>query len=244
MKLCVFGSQGRMGKLVREEAGDSVIACYDARPPGRSPVEPLPGETDVVIDFSLPSAWHDLDTLLSSGDAALVSGTTGLGPSEEKMLRSWSRQRPVFYSSNMSRGIYVLGKLLKQAALMLKDQFSLEIVEYHHSGKVDSPSGTALTLAEIWRSAEGGGELVMGRSGPAGPREDEEIGIHSVRGGDVTGDHELNLLGQGERLCLSHSATGRRTFALGALRAAQFLRGMEPGLYGMEDMMNKRKEDR
>ncbi|MBD3278523.1 MAG: 4-hydroxy-tetrahydrodipicolinate reductase, partial [Candidatus Aegiribacteria sp.] len=177
MKLCVFGSQGRMGKLVREEAGDSVIACYDTHPPARNAGEALPAETDVVIDFSLPSAWNDLDTLLSSSHIALVSGTTGLGTHEEEMLRRWSRRRPVFYSSNMSRGIYVLGKLLEQAAMMLKDQFSLEIVEYHHSGKVDSPSGTAMTLAEIWQGAGGGSELVMGRSGSAGPRSEDEIGI-------------------------------------------------------------------
>lgn len=244
MKLCVFGSQGRMGTLVRREAGDSVVACYDSRPPGRSSAEPLSKEVDVVVDFSLPSAWNDLDTLLRSGGAALVSGTTGLEAPQEEMLVKWSRERPVFYSSNMSRGIFVLGKLLEQAASMLKDQFSLEIVEYHHSGKVDSPSGTALALAEIWKRSEGGSELVMGRSGPAGPRGAEEIGVHSVRGGDVAGDHELHLLGQGERLRLTHSATGRRTFALGALRAAQFVCGREPGLYGMEDMMNQRKEDR
>ncbi len=239
MKLCVFGSEGRMGRLVREEAGDSVAACYDVIQPGTSVDVPLPEEIDVVLDFSLPSAWNDLDRLISPGSAALVTGTTGLSTREKEMLAGWAEKRAVFASSNMSVGIYVLGKLLASAGEMLAEDFNLEIIECHHSGKVDSPSGTALTLAGIWEKSGGGGRRMLGRSGPAGPRSPDETGIHSLRGGDVAGDHHLHLLGKGERLLLSHSATSRRTFAAGALKAAQYVIGKAPGIYTMDDLMRR-----
>ncbi|MCD4848170.1 MAG: 4-hydroxy-tetrahydrodipicolinate reductase [Candidatus Aegiribacteria sp.] len=242
MKICVFGSEGRMGRLVREEAGSSIIACYDITTPGNSVDGKLPPEVDTVIDFTLPSAWEDLDKLLQGNTAGLVSGTTGLGNAEMELLRKWSSVRPVFFSSNMSMGIFVLGRLLQTAASMLADDFDLEIVEFHHSGKIDSPSGTALTLLNIWEKNGGGKKITYGRSGPAGPRSPDETGIHSVRGGDIVGDHQLYLLGDGEKLLLSHSATGRRTFAIGALKAADFIFGKPPGLYSMEDMMSKRDE--
>jgi len=238
MKLCIFGSEGRMGKLIREEAGDSVIACYDVIPPGIGSYTPVPEAVDVVLDFSLPSAWKDLDRLLDTTSAALVTGTTGLGPSEKEMLISWSGERAVFSSSNMSIGIYVLGKLLATAGQMLAEDFDLEIVECHHAGKVDSPSGTALALNDIWKKNGGGNRETLGRSGKTGPRPHDETGIHSIRGGDVAGDHQLHLLGKGERLLLAHMATGRSTFATGALKAAEFVIGKTPGLYSMDDLMN------
>ncbi len=239
MKLCVFGSEGRMGRLLREEAGDSVIACYDLIPPGTKADVPLPEEVEVVLDFSLPSAWKDLDRLLSPSSASLVTGTTGLGYHEKEILAGWASERAVFVSSNMSIGIYVLGKLLASAGEMLAGDFDLEIVECHHSGKVDSPSGTALTLAGIWEKSGGGIRRMFGRSGAAGPRNSDETGIHSLRGGDVAGDHQLHLLGKGERLLLSHSATGRRTFAAGALKAAEYINGKAPGIYTMDDLIQR-----
>lgn len=235
-RIAVFGSEGRMGRLVREEAGASVLACYDSHPPGLGPDIPLPAGTEAVIDFSLPSAWGDLDRILRGNVTALVTGTTGIGQAEEAMLLRWAEVRPVFRAANMSLGIYVLGRLLAEAAGLLGDGFDLEIVEFHHRGKMDSPSGTALSLLDIWRDSGGGASMVTGRSGAVGPRGSSETGMHSVRGGDVAGEHQLHLLGDGERLLLSHMATGRRTFALGALRAASFVSGREPGIYGMEDI--------
>ncbi len=239
MKLCIFGSEGRMGRLLQEEAGDSVAACYDALPPGMKADVPLPDDIDVVLDFSLPSAWKDLDRLLGGSTAALVTGTTGLGPQEMEMLAGWAKDRAVFASSNMSVGIYVLGKLLAFAGEMLAGDFDLEIVECHHSGKIDSPSGTALTLAGIWEESGGGSRKTFGRSGSAGPRSSAETGIHSMRGGDVAGEHQLHLLGKGERLLLCHSAAGRRTFAAGALKAAEYINGKPPGIYTMDDLMRR-----
>jgi 4-hydroxy-tetrahydrodipicolinate reductase len=235
--LAVFGSEGRMGRLFREIAGESVLACYDAAPPGLPVSRPLPPEVEVVLDFSLPEAWGDLDRLLTGNRAALVSGTTGLGAAEEALLRKWSSERAVFHESNMSVGIHVLGMLLRTAGRLLSDRFDLEVVEVHHGGKLDSPSGTALRLVEIWEAEGGGGGRAYGRSGRTGPRERAETGIHSLRGGDVAGVHQLHLLGHGERILLEHAATGRATFAEGALRAAAFLRGKPPGLYGMDDLL-------
>ena len=116
MKLCVFGSEGRMGRLIRQEAGDSVVACYDLVPPGTPPDVPLPDDVEVVLDFSLPSAWKDLDRLLKGSSAALVTGTTGLGTEHREMLGAWALERAVFAAANMSVGIHVLGRLLDLAA--------------------------------------------------------------------------------------------------------------------------------
>lgn len=236
--IAVFGGEGRMGRLVRGLAGDAVLASYDTVPPGLSCDRPLPPGVDTVIEFSLPGAWPDLDRLLAGNRAALVSGTTGLGASDEALLRKWAGERAVFRSANMSVGIHVLGRLLRTAGRLLSDRFDLEVVEIHHGGKLDSPSGTALHLADIWESAGGGGRRVTGRSGRSGPRDRAETGIHALRGGDVAGEHQLHLLGQGERLLLAHSTTGRQTLAEGALRAARFLAGKPPGLYGMDDLLD------
>ncbi len=230
MKYAVFGARGRMGTSVTREArAQSVLltALLDCD----SQME-IPTGTDVVLDFSSPTAWADLDKALSGSPAALVSGTTGLDDACRAMLERWSRERPVFYSSNMCTGVFVLNRLVRQARAMLGEGFDVELVEIHHRNKVDSPSGTALALLEGLE-----GNVVFGRHGNTGVRSGSEVGVHSLRGGDVFGEHQVHLLGQGERLCLTHMTTDRSVLALGALRAARFIAGMAPGLYGMEDML-------
>jgi len=241
MKCALFGCLGRMGRQVLDEAGGrlSIEACYDTGPPALLSDRPLPEGTEVVIDFSSPDAWTDLDRLLEPTDAALVTGTTGLGPPQEEMLARWITGRPVFRASNMSRGVYVLGRLLEKASALLGDDFDMEILEAHHGMKADSPSGTARELIGIW-SERHPGPLAYGREGRTGPRSGGEIGVHSMRGGDVVGEHEIHLLGSGERLLLAHRASSRRTFAAGAVSAALWIAGREPGLYGMRDMMEDR----
>lgn len=243
--IAVFGCEGRMGRLVSSLIKNSsdleLCAGYDIFQNGLSADNPLPGQTDVVIDFSSPSAWEDLDRLLSgSAGVSLVSGTTGLEEKHREKLRKWSEKRAVFYSPNMSRGIFALGRLLEKAAEMLSDEgFDIEIVEIHHRGKLDNPSGTALHMAEIWREQAGSGNLLWGRHGRTAPRNPEDICMHAVRGGDVVGEHQVHLLGNGERLILSHQATSRNTFALGALAAARFVAGLKsPGFYVMEDLFS------
>ncbi len=236
----LFGGEGRMGAALRGEAADygvRIAAVYDISPPGIPGGTSLPLDIDVVIDFSAASAFQDLDRLLAGRPAALVTGTTGLGPAEKRLLEKWSADRAVFHSPNMSLGVHLLSMLVCEAARLSAGRFDLEIVETHHRGKVDSPSGTALRLLEAWTAGSGSELLpVNGRAGRAGPRRPDEAGLHAVRGGDVAGDHEVHLLGDGERLCLSHRSSGRRTFAIGALRAAVFVAGRGPGLYGMDDL--------
>ncbi len=229
MRYAVFGAMGRMGSSVIREAGNLSFELTASIDLGSRMA--VPAGTDVIFDFSSPSAWSDLDRAVSGSAAALVSGTTGLDEACRGMLERWSRERPVFYSSNMSTGVFVLNRLARQARAMLGEGFDVELVEIHHRNKVDSPSGTAMTLVE-----GSTGNVVYGRRGNTGVRSADEIGVHSLRGGDVYGEHQVHLLGQGERLCLTHMTTDRRVLALGALRAAGFIAGMPPGLYGMEDM--------
>lgn len=242
-RLVVFGGGGRMGRAVRDAAGPEFeILSVIGRDEGRSGGEPvLPSGCDVVIDFSVPEAFRDLDSLLEGGSAALVSGTTGLGPGERAMLEKWSRDRAVFHSPNMSFGVYLLSRLVFEAARISGDSYDLEIVEYHHRAKQDSPSGTALRLLEAWKAGTGKDlRITSGRSGTSLRRTGDEAGVFSVRGGDVAGDHEINLLGDGERLLLAHRSSGRRTFAIGALLAASSISGRPPGLYGMDDLVRWR----
>lgn len=209
----LFGAKGRMGRLVQAEAGKDIriVQLFD-----EGDHLELDPSVEVVVDFSLAIAWNSLDSLLENTAAALVSGTTGLKEDQINFLRKWSTERPVFYSSNMSVGVFVLHRLMKQAEELLDDSFHRELVEFHHQRKLDSPSGTALSLLGNWP---------------------ENTPCHSIRGGDIAGEHHLHYMGQGERLVLSHIATDRRVFALGALRAVKYIRGkLKPGLYGMEDM--------
>ena len=238
IRCAIFGSLGRMGKLIAGETSGrlDIVGEYDTDPPALQASTPLQAGVQVVIDFSSPAAWTDLDRILKPSSAALVTGTTGLGASEELLLQEWSRQRAVFRAANMSRGIHVLGLLLGKAAAMLGDDFALELVEIHHRWKTDSPSGTALGLRDIWNKTHPG-KTVCGREGPVGPRDPSETGVHSLRGGDVPGDHELHLLGDGERLLLAHRATDRRAFAAGAVCAAEWIVSQPAGLYGMNDLM-------
>ena len=228
-RAAVFGANGRMGRLIAKEAFGrlDLIQTFDA---GDELV--LNPAVEVVIDFSLPSAWSNLNTLLAGTDVALVSGTTGLGEAETLLLDSWKTSRPVFYSSNMSVGIYVLGRLMETASSMLGESFDRELIEFHHRRKKDSPSGTALSLLKRWD-----GDKIFGRQGNTGEREFGTVGVHAVRGGDVIGEHHLYFLGEGERLTISHQATDRKVFALGAIRAAHFVTGKAVGIYGMEDLL-------
>ena len=229
-RIALFGSEGRMGRLIAEEIMDNpdfdLIQTFDS-----GDELSLNPSVEIVVDFSLPQAWSALNTLVSGKEVAIVSGTTGLGETEQQMLKSWSKNHAVFYSSNMSVGIHVLGMLMKTATRMLEG-FDRELIEFHHGRKKDSPSGTALSLLSNWD-----GEKIYGRHGDTGEREAGTVGVHAVRGGDVAGEHHLHFMGEGERLTLSHLATDRRVFVKGALRAALFIKGKTSGLYGMEDML-------
>jgi len=225
-----------MGRAIVEvakgEAAVEIVALCDMG----DPIEPAISNSDVVIDFSHPGAIGDVCAAASRHRRPLVIGTTGHSPEQRAEIERCAASVAVVLSSNFSIGVNALFWLTRKAGEMLGPDFDLEIVEMHHRLKKDSPSGTALTLSEILQTQR---ELapVHGRHGQVGERKANEIGIHSVRGGDVVGDHTVIFAGAGERVELTHRATSRQTFAAGALRAARWIVGRSPGLYSMEDVL-------
>ncbi len=194
----------------------------------------------VIVDFSSPQGTVEAVNFAKERNIPLVSGTTGLRESEVKLIHSASSSLPVFYSANMSLGVAVLSRLVKECATVLKGKANAEIVEYHHTGKIDSPSGTALSLAGTIKEAFGDALFVFGRHGRTGPRKKEEIGIHAIRAGGIVGKHDVLFGLPEEVILLSHTALSRDAFARGALEAAKFIVGKEPGYYTMSDLLEER----
>lgn len=252
-RIGVFGATGRVGKLLVELLGSDENAKLSSvfvrkeldfsMPPGAlvtNDYKTFLEGCDVVIDFSLPDATAALlETAMQGHPKPLVIGTTGLDAHHFNLIHEASRQMPVLYATNMSLGVAILNKMVHTAAKALTD-FDIEIVEMHHRHKKDSPSGTALTLAESCAKARGV-ELdevrVSGRNGNIGERKSEEIAVMSLRGGDIAGKHTVGFYSEGEYLEFVHTATSRMTFAKGALRAAKWLAKQESGLYGISDAL-------
>lgn len=258
LRIAVHGATGRMGRAViraARDAKDSIVgavAAPDAPEHGRDAgevagagnigvaVTPHISEgllgAEVVIDFSIASAVPPLVKAAERARIPIVSGTTGLDAAARGSLEEAARVVPVLWAPNMSFGIELLAMLARLAAERLGAEFDVEIVETHHRAKVDSPSGTALRLAEAIEQGRGAMSPVHGRQGHVGPRKRNEIGVHAVRGGDVIGDHQIHFLGPSERFELTHRATDREMFARGAVRAARWLVGRPPGRYMLADM--------
>jgi 4-hydroxy-tetrahydrodipicolinate reductase len=258
LKVAVLGASGRMGRAVvrlAHEAGSSVVCAVSATDEGRDAGD-LAGVgsigvtvtrdvtrlatsgADVVVDFSVPNALVEAAKVCATAKIAIVSGTTGLHDEAQKALDEASKLTPVVWEPNMSVGVHVLAMLLERAIAAVGPSFDIELVEAHHRAKVDAPSGTAIRLAEVARKARDG-RFVNGREGRPGPRAAEEIGVHAVRGGDVIGDHTIFLLGDGERIELTHRASNRDLFARGALRVAGWVAGRPPGRYSLAQMMGE-----
>lgn len=205
-----------------------------------SDVEQVVMNADVLIDFTRPEGTRLHLIACQKTRTALVIGTTGLTEEDHRLLREGSVHIPVFWAPNMSVGVHVVLALLKSATQMLGEGFDVEIVEAHHRHKVDAPSGTALRMGEVIAQAKGLDLNKVGcydRHGVIGPRTNQEIGFATIRGGDVIGDHTVNFLGIGERVEITHKASSRQTFAVGAIRASRFLAKQPPGLYGMSDVL-------
>jgi 4-hydroxy-tetrahydrodipicolinate reductase len=238
--IIITGSKGRMGQML--------AACVPQHPGLRiagqidqgDDLRPVLASGDVVIDFSSHSATPGIAALCAEYNKAMVIGTTGHSKEDRTVITQHSSRIPMVLSSNFSTGVNALFWLARKAAEILGPGFDLEIVEMHHRLKRDAPSGTARTLAEILAQVRGQQlERVQrhGRAGIVGERAAEEIGLHSVRGGDVVGDHTVIFAGLGERVELTHKATSRETFANGALRAAQWVVRQPPGLYDMQHVL-------
>ena len=255
IRLAISGASGRMGqRLMALGAADSrfqLIAGVE-RPEndavgrfstnGNAPIvgnihEVLP-KTDVVIDFTAPEATLKNAARVASGRCALVIGTTGLKAAQVNRLKNLSHRIPIVFSPNMSVGVNLLFELVRKAAEAL-GHYDIEIVEAHHNLKKDSPSGTAMKLAELAAlgSKRSSRDFVFGREGLVGARKKKEIGILAVRAGDIVGDHTVMLAGPGERIELTHRAHSRDAFAAGALDAAACVFKRRPGFYSMKNVL-------
>jgi 4-hydroxy-tetrahydrodipicolinate reductase len=261
--IIINGAGGRMGREIAAIAftdpAVTVAGCVDlaAHPSSgqdmgvlcgvgargvaiRADMAALDLEHSTVIDFSSPASTVALAGILSTRGSRMVVGTTGLTENDILALRKAATSIPVLFSPNMSLGVNLLFHLTEIAAARLAGQFDIEIIEAHHHHKKDSPSGTARKLGEIAAAALGrsyGDAVVDGRSGMVGERPRNEIGMHAVRGGDIVGDHTVLFAGNGERVELKHVAHSRATFAQGAVTAAKWLSGREPGFYSMRDVL-------
>jgi 4-hydroxy-tetrahydrodipicolinate reductase len=241
--LIIAGAQGRMGQALLRcaqtmpglavtgqiDLGQDLAGCVAAG--------------DVVIDFTFHSSTVPLAQICARHKKAMVIGTTGHDETEQKELARISSEIPLVWTSNFSTGVNALFWLTRKAAEVLGADFDVEIVEMHHRTKKDAPSGTAKTLAQIVAQArrrDAPSVLRHGREGLVGERTPLEIGVHSLRGGDVVGDHTVIFAAHGERLELTHKASTRDTFASGALRAAQWVVGKKPGIYDMQDVLGLR----
>jgi 4-hydroxy-tetrahydrodipicolinate reductase len=197
-------------------------------------------QSEVLIDFTLPEPCvHNVGVAAELGKPAVV-GTTGLSDDQQAVLAQAAEKIPIVHAPNMSVGVNLLFKLTSRVASILGLDYNVEIIETHHNQKQDSPSGTAVRLAERAAEALGldyAGDTVHGREGNVGARPMRQIGMHAVRGGDVVGEHLVSFIGNGERIDLAHRAQNRDNFARGALRAARFVANADPGLYDMQDVL-------
>ena len=237
VRVLLVGSAGRMGQAILEVAKDDATTDIIGVCEKGDAIEPAISHSDVVVDFSRAEAIDEICRVVSGRKLALVVGTTGHSAEQRKGIEKCAESIPVVWSSNFSVGVNALFWLTRKAVEMLGPDFDLEIVEMHHRLKKDSPSGTAVTLASILQAHRQIEKTRHGREGNMGERRAGELGIHSIRGGDVVGDHTVIFAGEGERLELTHRATSRATFAKGALRAAHWIVGRPAGLYSMEDVL-------
>lgn len=230
IRVLVKGATGRMGSriLALIQNGKEFQAVEEI------------GSADVLIDFTHPKATLDHLEMAARAHKAAVIGTTGHTPEQRQAIDRLASKLPFVFSPNMSVGVNVLFKIIAEAARPLSEGFDLEIVETHHRGKKDAPSGTAMRIGEILAQTLGrdlSHEVVYHREGTVGGRKKGEIGIQSLRGGDVVGEHSVLFLGDGERLEITHRATSRDIFAHGALRAARWIVGKPNGLYSMANVL-------
>ncbi|MFO1079741.1 MAG: 4-hydroxy-tetrahydrodipicolinate reductase [Reyranellaceae bacterium] len=263
MKIAVVGAAGRMGQMLvrRIAATEGVHLAGASESPasnavGRDAAEvagleacgvKITGDSgvafaaaDAVIDFTVPAATVAHARLAAERGVAMVIGTTGLDPTQTAAIHDAAKKVPIMWAANMALGVNILFALVEKTAAMLDPSYDIEIVEMHHRHKIDAPSGTALALG---RAAAAGREVRLedvwrkSRDGHTGARPAGEIGFATLRGGEEVGVHTVMFAAAGERLELSHRSFSRETYAAGAVRAAQWLEGRPPGLYGMKDVL-------
>jgi len=262
VRVAIAGAGGRMGRALLEaacatqgvaigaalEANGSPYAGRDAGDlcgPARGIViatDPAAAlaNADVLIDFTRPEGTLAHLEACRTARRAMVIGTTGLEPAAVARIRAAAKEIPIVFAPNMSIGVNVMARLVEMAARALGPDYDAEVFEIHHRMKVDAPSGTALMLGAAVAKARGGAlekDAVYARHGTTGERKAGSVGFSVARGGDVVGDHTVYFAGPGERLEITHRSSSRATYAQGAVRAAKFAAGREPGLYDMSDVL-------
>jgi 4-hydroxy-tetrahydrodipicolinate reductase len=266
MRLIVAGAGGRMGrtlvKAIAETPGLALTGATEGEgsphvgqdsgvlaglPPNRvlvtSEVRPLTVAADAILDFTVPAATVKLAALAAETRLAHIVGTTGCSAADDAKIAEAAKKTAIMKSGNMSLGVNLLAVMTRQVAAALDEDFDIEILEMHHNRKIDAPSGTALLFGEA--AAEGRKidlktQSERGRDGHTGARKRGAIGFASLRGGTVAGEHSVIFAGPAEQLVLTHKAEDRMIFARGALKAALWIRGKQPGLYNMLDVLGLR----
>ena len=239
LNILVTGISGRMGCAVRQAVeahpDTSLAATHDVGQDIAAALE----KADIAIDFSFHGFTAELLKAAVAQGKPLVIGTTGHTDAERAAIAEAAKRIPIVFASNFSVGVNTLFWLTRKATRILKD-YDIEIVEMHHRHKLDAPSGTARTLAEVVCAETGmdyAADVAHGRQGLVGERPQRQVGMHSLRGGDVVGDHTVMFATEGERVELTHKASSRMTFAGGAVRAAVWLAGKPAALYSMQDVL-------
>ena len=265
LKVVIAGCSGRMGHALLEaifadpelvlhaaiDREDSVTMGRDAgeqfgrkiNVPITSDIQQALKGADVLVDFTRPEASLVYLQACQTAKVGMIIGTTGFSAEQRTTISNTAKKIPIVFAPNMSVGVTLLINLVQAAAKVLNDGYDIEIIEAHHRHKVDAPSGTALRLGEAAATALGRNLeecAIYGRQGTTGERDANTIGFATVRGGDVVGDHTVLFAGIGERVELTHKASSRATFALGALRAGKFLAGKQSGLFDMQDVLGLR----
>ncbi|MGA0844953.1 MAG: 4-hydroxy-tetrahydrodipicolinate reductase [Luteolibacter sp.] len=241
LELLITGSSGRMGQsLIQAAAARSDVKVTATHDLGADLDQAIKC-AQCVIDFTVHNFTEQVIRSAVEHGKPLVIGTTGHSAEERASIEKAAEKLPIVFASNYSVGVNTLFWLTRQAARILsQENYDVEIVEMHHHHKIDAPSGTARTLLDVLHREYGTSEsehVVHGRVGNIGPRKPREIGMHTLRGGDVVGDHSVIFAADGERVELSHKASSRQTFANGAIHAAIWLQDKPPGLYDMRDVL-------
>jgi len=265
LKVVIAGCSGRMGHALLEGVfADESLTIYGALERSDSPQigrdageqfgkksgvlishdnEAVLKGADVLVDFTRPEPSLIYLAACQKAGVNMVIGTTGFNAEQKAEIADAAKEIAVVFAPNMSVGVTLLISLVQAAAQVLSEGYDIEVIEAHHRHKVDAPSGTALRLGEAAASALGRSLddcAIYGREGVTGERDPSTIGFATVRGGDVVGDHTVLFAGIGERVELTHKASSRATFALGALRAAKFMQGKKSGLFDMQDVLGLR----
>ena len=251
INIILCGANGKMGhtlaKIIAEDNNANVVCGVDINTekydsfPIYSHISEYKGKADVIIDFSHPSAVIPLLSYAMERKLPAVISTTGLTAEHKEKILEASKVIPVFHSANMSLGVNLLVELVKKAATVLSGKFDIEIIEKHHNKKIDAPSGTALMIADAVNEAmDSSLSYVYERQSKREKREANELGIHSVRGGTIVGEHDVIFAGNDEIITVSHTALSKKVFAEGSLKAAEFIADMPAGLYDMNSVIGQK----